>query len=111
MYIWVALKESVTSVLILWQTTEMFSNPGFLLEPRKNYVPELQGNLMQKQYLLGLVTWKVTQRSVWKDIANLRIKRLNNFSKSQRHELLTNLLEKKKLGQLENCLQFVHKLF
>ena len=43
---------------------------GFLLEPKKSY----RGNLMQKQYLLGPMTWKVTQRNVWKDIANLQIK-------------------------------------
>ena len=61
---WVALKESVKLVRILWQTTEICSNPGFLLEPRKNYRPGLQGNLMQKQYHLGPMTWKVTQRNV-----------------------------------------------
>ena len=33
---------------------------GFLLEPKKNYRPELQGNLKQKQYLLRPMTWKVT---------------------------------------------------
>ena len=69
---WDALKESVKSARILRQTTEICSNPGFLLEPKKNYRPELQGNLLQKQYLLGLMTWKVTQRNVWKDIANLQ---------------------------------------
>ena len=56
-----------------WRTTEICSNPGFVQEPRKNYRPELQGNLMQKQYLLGPMTRKVTRRNVWKDIANLRI--------------------------------------
>ena len=60
MYIWVALKESVKEVSILWQITKIYSNPGFLLEPKKNCRPELQGNLMQKQYLLGLMTWKLT---------------------------------------------------
>ena len=85
MYIWDALKESVRSVMKLWQTTEICSNPGFLLEPKKNYRPELQGNLMQKQYPLGPMTWKVTQRNVWKDIANLQIKRLSNFTKLQLH--------------------------
>ena len=38
----------------------------------KNYPPEIQGTLMQKQYPLGPMTWKVTQRNKWKDIANLR---------------------------------------
>ena len=28
MYVWVALKENVISVMILWQTTETCSNPG-----------------------------------------------------------------------------------
>ena len=31
---------------------------------KENYPQELQGNLMQKSYLLGLMTWKVMQRSV-----------------------------------------------
>ena len=35
MYIWVALKDSVKSVTILWRTTEICSNPGFLLEQGK----------------------------------------------------------------------------
>ena len=33
--------------------TNLIPRPGFLLEPKKNYRPELQGNLMQKLYLLG----------------------------------------------------------
>ena len=99
MYIWVALKECVKSVTILWRTTEICSNQGFLLEPRKNYRPELQENLMQKHDLLGPMTWKVTQRNVWKDIANLRIKRLNNYTKSQRHAWMTINLKKENMSQ------------
>ena len=73
------------------------SNPGFLLEPRKNYLQGLQGNLMQKSHLLGPTTWKVMQRNVWKDVANLRIKRLNNYTKSRRHAwTIINLKKKKK---------------
>ena len=79
MYIWDALKEGVNSVMTLWQATERCSNPWFLLELRKNCQPELQGNLVQKRYLHGPGTWKVTRRNAWKKIANLRIKRLNNF--------------------------------
>ena len=96
MYSWVALKESVKSVTILWRTTEICSNPGFLLEPRKNYLPELQENLMQKQYLLGLMTWKVMQRNAWKDVANWRPKQLNSYTKSQHHALMTTNSRKKK---------------
>ena len=89
MYIWDALKESVRSMMTLWQAAEICANPGFLLEPRKDCRPELQGNLMQKQHLLGPMTWKDTQRNVWKDIANLQIKRLSNNTKSQRHAWMT----------------------
>ena len=42
---------------------------------------------------------KVTQRNVWKDIANMRIKRLNNYTKSQRHARMTINLKKKKMSQ------------
>ena len=30
---------------------------------KENYLPELQGNVMHKQYLLGPTTWKVMQRN------------------------------------------------
>ena len=33
-----------------------------------------RGHLMPKRYLHGLMTWKVMQRNVWKEIANWRIK-------------------------------------
>ena len=70
MYFWVALQGSVKSARILWRTTEICSNPGSLLQPRENYRPELQGNLMQKQYCLGLMTWKDMEghakKCVWK---------------------------------------------
>ena len=79
---------------------------------KENNRPELQENLMQKQYLLGLMTWKVTRRNVWwKDIANLQVKRLNNYTQSQHDAWMTINLKKKKMSQLENCLQFAHKLF
>ena len=35
---------------------------------------------MQKHILHGPMTWEVTPRNVWKDIANLRTKRLHNYS-------------------------------
>ena len=51
-----------------------------------------RGNLVPKQYLHGLMIWKVMLRNAWKDIANLRIKRRSNCTKSQRHAhcMLTN---------------------
>ena len=66
---------------------------------KENYRPYLQGNLIQKQYLHGPMTWKVTQRNVWKDIANMRINRLNSYTKLQRHAWITINLKKKKLSQ------------
>ena len=71
----------------------------------------LQGNLMPKRYLHGPLTWKVMQRNVWKDIANLRIKQLCSCIKSQRHAWMTIILKKKKVDMLENCPQSAQKLF
>ena len=42
--------------------------------PRKNYRPELQGHLRQKQDFLDPMIWKVMQSNTWKDIANLQRK-------------------------------------
>ena len=49
---------------------------------------------------------QVTQRNVWKCLANLRVKRLTNLSTSQRHAWMTNL--KKKTSQLDDNLQVAH---
>ena len=83
---------------------------GFCWSQRKNYRSELQGNLMQKQYLLGLITWNVMQRSAWKDIANWQTKQRNNYSKSHHHALTTTNSKRKKWDLSENCLKFAHKL-
>ena len=96
--------------MTLWQNMVICSNPGLLLEPRKNYLQRLYGDLMQKSYLLGPTTWKVMQRNVWIDIANLRIRRLNSYTKSQHHSWMSIKIKKKK-NQWENCLQYAHKLF
>ena len=72
-----------------------------------------RGNLMPKRYLHGPMTWKVTQRNVWKDIVNLQIKRLNNYTKSQRHAwMIINFKEEKhgSVGELSPvCSQIVLK--
>ena len=53
------------------------------------------------------------QRNARKDIANLRIKQLNNKTKSQRHAWIIINLKKKKTDQLEKlstgCSQIVLK--
>ena len=38
-------------------------------------------------------------KNVWKEIANLRIKRLNNYAKSQHHAWMTINLKKRKMSQ------------
>ena len=62
----------------------------------KEKLPETRGSLMPKQYLHGLMTWKVMRRNAWKDIANLRIKQLNNYTKSRHHAWMTINFKKKK---------------
>ena len=80
----------------------------------ENYLQEFQANLMQKSYHLGPATWKVMQRNVWKAIANLGIKLLNNYTKSQRHAWLTINSKKRKMksvGDLSTvCSQIVLKM-
>ena len=68
------------------------------------------GKLDAKRYLHGPTTWKVMQRNAWKDIANLHIKRLNNYTKLQHHAWMTINLKKKTMSQLESYLRFAHKL-
>ena len=64
---------------------------------------------MPKRYLRGPVTWKVT----WKDIANWRIQRLNDYTKSQRHVWMTTNLKEEEIGSLGElstvCSQIVVK--
>ena len=79
--------------------TEICLNPGSLLEPQKSYLD--QGNLAQTP-LHRLVIWKVMQKGEWKDIANWRIKQLNNYLRSQLHALTTINSKKKNWDLLEN---------
>ena len=57
------------------------------------------------------MTWKVTRRNAWKDIANLQIKRLNNYTTSQRHAWMTINLKKRKNAVGRRIIQYAHKLF
>ena len=59
----------------------------------------------------GPMTWKVMQRSAWKDIAKWPTKQLNSYTKSPHHALTTTNSKKKKWDLLDKCLQFVHKMF
>ena len=53
---------------------------------------------MLKRYLHGPTTWKVMQSNAWKDSANLRIKQLSNFSKSQRHAWINHQFKEEDNG-------------
>ena len=44
---------------------------------------------LKHTFHLGPMTWKVMQRSAWKDIANWQTKKLNNYTQSQLHVLTT----------------------
>ena len=88
--------------------TEMCSKPKFLLELQKIYF--ILRNLAQT-FPRGPMTWMVMPRNAWRDIAKLQIKRLHNYTKSQRHAWMTINLMKIKMDQGENCPQFARKLF
>ena len=97
--------------MTLWQGHDRIQ--GFCWSQGKTARPELQGNLMQKSYLLGPTTWKVTQRNVWKDIANLRIKWLNNLCKvatpCMDHHQFKEKEKNESVGGLSTvCLQIVY---
>ena len=64
---------------------------------KENYLQKLQGNLMQKRYLQSPMTCHA--KNVWKDIANLRMKRLNKFSKLHLHACMAINFWKKKMSQ------------
>ena len=103
-------QRNVRLARILWIIIEVCSNQGFLPWLQKNCQKHKpRRNLMPKRYLHGPVTWKVTQRNAWKDIANLRIKQLNNYTKSRHHVWMTSIFKKKKLDELENCQKFPRK--
>ena len=71
---------------------------------------ELQGNLTRTLSLHGPITWKVMQRNACKDLANWRIKQLNNYTRSKHHALTTTYSRKKKWDLLDNCQKYALKL-
>ena len=66
---------------------------------------------MPKRYLHCPMKRKFMQRNARRDIANLRMQRLSNYTKSRRRAWMIINLEKKKLDQLEKCPQFAPKLW
>ena len=97
----VALKENAKQTKILWTITKVCLNVEFLPVQWKNYQTlQLQGNLWQTLSLHGPMTWKVVQRNAWKNVANLQIKQLNSYTKSQRHAWMTIMWKKKIVGSV-----------
>ena len=94
MFIWIALNENVKQARILRIITKVCSNPGFMQDLLKsNFILR---NLMQS-FSHGPMIWKVMQGSAWKDIANLRLKQVNNRTWLRRHVwMTTNFLNRRK---------------
>ena len=79
MYIWVALKESVKFVKDnVTNYTDMFESR--ISAGAKEKRPTRASGKPDAETASGPMTWKVTQRNVWKEIANLHIKRVNNYT-------------------------------
>ena len=74
--------ESVKSAMkIVANDKDMFESRISAGAKEKTTYLSFRENLMQKQYLLGLMTWKVTRRNVWKGIANLAHKTTQQLCK------------------------------
>ena len=105
---WVALKENVK------KNKNILDNYRNMFESRisagamENY--QFPGNQM-RIFPHGLMTWKVMQRSAWKDVVSWQTKQRNNHTKSQHHALTTTNSKKTKWDLLEICLKFAHRLF
>ena len=84
-FIWVALSENAKQAKILWTVAGICSNPGCQLKVHENLI---QTNLKHTCPHVCTI-WKIMQRNVWQDLANLQTKRLNNCTKSQRHVWMT----------------------
>ena len=69
------------------KNTEKCSNHESPMEQLKSY---LVGRIRPQKQSLGLLTWTVMRRNVWKDIANWRIKRLSNCVRSLHHVFWKN---------------------
>ena len=72
MKIWVVLEEcQISKVNVAKRTSEICSNPGFLLDLKKNHRPDFHGNLRQTLSLHGLMAWTVMHAKKCVKIANL----------------------------------------
>ena len=92
---------------IVRQLPKYVTNPGFLPALWKSYhFPRIRMRIFPH----GPMTWKVMQRSAWKDIANWQTKQLNSYTKSQHNVLTTTNSKKKKWYLWENCQRFADKL-
>ena len=76
------------------------------MEQRKNHRPEFHGHLMQKQYLLGPLTWEGHEKKCVE-----RYCELANKNDSTILQKFQPSIYRRKLDLSENCSQFTDKLF
>ena len=105
MYTWAALKDNAKEAKILLTITEPCSNREFQRRNSRNY-----HSLKIFVFVHGLMTWLVTQRSVWNDIVSWQTRRLNNSTKNLLHASMATTSKRKKQNLLENCHMYALKL-
>ena len=106
MYTWAALKDNVKQAKILRTIAESCSNREFQRGEQRNC-----HSLKIFEFLHGLMTWLVMQRSVWGDIVSWRTRRLSNSTKYLLHALMSTTSKKKTQNLLENSQIHALKLF
>ena len=99
---WHALNVNASRTKVLLMNTEKCSSHESPPEQLKSYQV---GENRTRTRSLGLMTWKVLRRNAWNDVANCRIKRFSNCTRSLHHVLPTITSKKEELeavGELSN---------
>ena len=78
--------------MILWHATEVCSNPGFLLEPRKKLPARASG----KPDAETISSWSYDMEGHAKKCVDMQMQRLHNCTKSQRHAWMNDQQFKEK---------------
>ena len=91
-------KECARSNDIVTNHRDMFES-RISVEAKEKPPTRASGKLDAEIFSSWSYDMEVMQRNVWKDIANLRTKRLDNFTKSQRHAWMTINFKKRKMSQ------------
>ena len=97
----IVFNENVKQAKILQTIAEICLKPKFLMEPRKNYRPELQGNLMQKV----ISSWSYDMKGHAKKCVE-RYCELANKTTEQWYKVITPCLD----GRKWICWRIIHCL-